>query len=211
MIIRKVNNSDLKNIVTVHQKCFPDSYSSQLNKYQWFIGSLHEQFFKEFLNDCSEIFLVCEVNNTIVGYCMGYYMDKNDQISNFFKKNRLSLGLKTIFLLLLGNKPTWNKVLSKFDKSNKENWEILNSRNEHILDDERGDLLSICILPEYRGSGMSKLLIDSFLEAMKSQGKKLCLLSVYQDNCRAINYYKKNGFELYRKKGNTSYTFMKLL
>lgn len=174
-------------------------------------GGLQGRFFEEFLNDCPELFLAVEVDSKIVGYCMGYYMDKDDQMKNFIKKNRWSLLLKTIFLMLIGNKPTWKKMLSKFDKSSKEQWEIVNTSYEHILNNERGDLLSICILPEFRGEGVSGRLMDAFLDAMKSKGKKLCLLSVLSNNDRAINYYEKNGFILYRTRGEIGRTYMKLL
>ena len=211
-MIRPVKKEDLVQITKVHQICFPDSYSSQLSKYQLFVKKrLQECFFEEFLNDCPELFLVAEVDGKIVGYCMGYYMDKDDQMSNFIKKNRWRLSLKTIFLMLIGNKPTWKKMLSRFDKSSKEQWVIVNASYEHILNNERGDLLSICILPEYRGAGVSGKLMSTFLDVMKSKGKRLCLLSVLSDNDRAITYYEKNGFILYRTRGEIGRTYMRLL
>lgn len=209
-MIRPVKKEDLAQVTKVHQICFPDSYSSQLSKYHLFTY-LQKNFFEEFLNDCPELFLVAEIDGKVVGYCMGYYMDKDDQMSNFIKKNRWRLSLKTIFLMLIGNKPTWKKMLSKFDKTSKEQWEIVNTSYEHILNNERGDLLSICILPEYRGVGVSGKLMSAFLDAMKSKGKRLCLLSVLSDNDRAISYYEKNGFILYRTRGEIGRTYMKLL
>ena len=210
-MIRPVRKDDLAQIAKVHQKCFPESYSSQLSRFPWFIKGLQEKFFEEFLNDCPELFLVAEVDGMVVGYCMGYYMDKDDQMNNFIRKNRWSLLLKTIFLMLIGNKPTWKKMLSRFDKSSKEQWKIVNTSYEYILNNERGDLLSICILPDYRGVGVSGKLMDAFLDAMKSKGKKLCLLSVLSNNDRAISYYEKNGFILYRTRGEIGRTYMKLL
>ena len=113
--------------------------------------------------------------------------------------------------MLIGNKPTWRKMLSRFDKSSKEQWKIVNTSYEHILNNERGDLLSICMLPDYRGVGVSGKLMDAFLDAMKSKGRKLCLLSVLSNNDRAISYYEKNGFILYRTRGEIGRTYMKLL
>lgn len=37
MMIRPVNISDLAQIAKVHSLCFPESYSSQLSKYQCFV------------------------------------------------------------------------------------------------------------------------------------------------------------------------------
>lgn len=208
-MIRLVEHRDLPQIAEVHKTCFPESYSSQLSRYPWFVSGLQEKFFEEYLNDCPELFFAAEADGKIVGYCMGYYLDKGDQMSNFVKKNRWRLFLKTAFLMLLGNVPTWKKVLSRFQKSSKD--EILNKDYEHILNHERGDLLSICILPEYRGAGVSAELMKVFLCEMKEQGKKICLLSVLKENKRAISYYEKNGFFLYRQRGEIGCTYMKLL
>ena len=210
--IRLVNINDLTQIAKIHQVNFPDSYSSQLNKYQQILfGGLLEKFFKEYLDDFPELFWAAEVDGNIVGYCLGYYMEKDNQMNNFIRKNRGLLLLKTVLLMILGYTPTWKKILSRFCYSSKEQWEIVNTDYEHILNNERGDLLSICILPEYRGTGISGKLISAFLDAMKSKGKKLCLLSVLSNNIRAIIYYEKNGFILYRTRGEIGRTYMKLL
>ena len=54
-------------------------------------------------------------------------------------------------------------------------------------------------------------MMELYLKSMKEHGRKLCLLSVKQDNSRAIHYYERNGFELYRTRGNEGYTFIKVL
>lgn len=53
--------------------------------------------------------------------------------------------------------------------------------------------------------------MESYLKALKINGRKICLLSVKQNNERAIRYYERNGFELYRTRGKEGYTFVKLL
>jgi ribosomal protein S18 acetylase RimI-like enzyme len=114
--------------------------------------------------------------------------------------------------MLLCNKPTWDKILSRLKhKPNVSDWTIINEKYEDILNNARGDLLSVCVLPEYRGKGYAQGMIESFLEAMRCHGQKLCLLSVKTDNVRARRYYERNGFELYRKRGEEGLTYIKRL
>ena len=210
---RKAQKEDLPQIANVHAKCFPDSYSTQLSKGCAFNNNnLLSLFYYEFYHDNPELFIVAEDNNTIVGFCMGYYMDKDNQMENFLRHNRWRVVLKTIKLLLLGNRPTWLKVTSRLRKKTKDDiWVVVNNKYEYIGDSLRGDLLSVCVLPEFRGKGYAQDLMDSYLKSMKESGRQLCLLSVRTDNERARRYYERNGFEIYRKRGNVGLTYMKLL
>ena len=214
-MIRQATIHDLPAIAKVHSICFPDSYSSQLCKLKNVIGggNLLVSFYREYLNDNPELFWVADDEDKgIVGFCMGYYMDKDDQMRNFMKHNRFKVLWKTLLLMLSGNKQTWAKMLARFKhKPSQSDWTIVNARNEHILNDQRGDLLSVCVIPEGRGKGYAQSMMEAYLAAMKVYGRKLCLLSVRTDNLRARRYYERNGFEIYRTIGEDGLTYMKLL
>ena len=214
-MIRQATLNDLPAIACVHRVCFPDSYSSQLSLFRSPIGggNLLESFYKEYMNDNPELFVVADDENSgIVGFCMGYYMDKDDQMQNFLHKNRLRILWKTFLLLLIGNKQAWNKILSRLKhKPDISDWTIVNDKYESMKNEERGDLLSVCVLPDCRGKGYAQGMMENYLDAMKKAGRKLCLLSVKKDNERAKQYYERNGFELYRTRGNEGLTYIKLL
>lgn len=213
-MIRLATIDDLPLVAKVHAFCFPDSYSTQLSKWHRFDQkNLLSLFYKEFLTDNPELFVVAEdEKNGVVGFCMGYYMDKDDQVQNFMRNNRGKILWKTLLLLLAGNKQTWKKMISRFKhKPVVSDWEIINDKYEHLLNNERGDLLSVCVLPAFRGKGYAQGMMDLYLSEMKKAGRKLCLLSVKQDNERARRYYERNGFELYRTRGNEGITYMKFL
>ncbi len=211
-MIRRATEKDLLAIGKVHSACFPDSYITQLGKVSSSNNNLLVRFYQEFINDAPELFWIADDEEIgIVGFCMGYYMDKDDQMKNFIKRNRISVAIKTILLLLLCNKQTWNKIFSIFRKGEDTIQKIVDFSNEHIKNDKRGDLLSVCILPEFRGNNVSQQLMEAFLIAMKESGRELCLLSVRTDNNRAINFYERNGFKLYRVRGSEGRTYMKLL
>ena len=213
-MVRKAKIEDLPSIACVHAKCFPDSYSTQLSKGEPFNSkNLLALFYKEFLDDNPELFVVVEdLNKSIVGFCMGYYMEKDDQMNNFIKHNRARVFYKTLKLLLSGNKPTWKKLRDRFRRKTADDmWIVVNNKYDCIKNNERGDLLSVCVLPECQGRGYAQELMNSYLSEMKKMGRKLCLLSVKKDNIRARKYYERNGFEIYRKRGNIGLTYMKLL
>ena len=168
-------------------------------------------FYQEYLNDAPELFHVaCDKDGRIIGFCMGYYMDNDAQMQRFLHKNKLSLIWKTILLLLSVNRPAWHKVISKLRRTSAE-WEIVNTKYECITNNKRGDLLSVCVLPEYRGRGYAQQLMESFLAAMKHSGREICLLSVDTDNMAARRYYERNGFEVYRTRGCDGLTYIKPL
>lgn len=212
-MIRQATSSDLQGIASVHATCFPESYMTQLSKHKWLCGNLLPAFYREFMNDNPELFVVAEdENKNVVGFCMGYYMDKDDQMSNFLRKNRIKVAVKSVLLLLTCNRSAWKKILNRIKhKPSVGDWTIVNDKYEYITNADRGDLLSVCVLPECRGKNYAQGMMELYLKQMKDAGKKLCLLSVKQDNSRAIKYYERNGFELYRTRGLEGFTYMKLL
>lgn len=212
-MIRQATINDLDGIAKVHAVCFPESYVTQLSKFQCLCGNLLPEFYREFMNHNPELFVVAEDDNKkIVGFCMGYYMDKDDQMSNFLHKNRIKVAIKSVLLLLTGNKHAWSKITARIiHKPTVADWTIVNGKYEYITNAERGDLLSVCVLPDCRGKKYAQEMMELYLKQMKDAGRKLCLLSVRQENTRAIKYYERNGFELYRTRGTEGFTFMKLL
>lgn len=91
-MIRQTTIHDLPAVAKVHSVCFPDSYSSQLCKFENTIGgNLLIPFYSEY-KDNPELFWVADDEEKgIVGFCMGYYMDKDDQMQNFINHNRFKV------------------------------------------------------------------------------------------------------------------------
>ena len=58
--------------------------------------------------------------------------------------------------------------------------------------DKCGNLLSICVLPDFKGTGIADQLIETFQNACAAQGYKHLKLSVVSENLRAIAFYKKH-------------------
>ena len=60
----------------------------------------------------------------------------------------------------------------------------------------RKSIMSFALLPEYRGKGLGKLLLNTALEHVKSQKWSFITLHVRVDNNIAQNLYKSVGFEI---------------
>ena len=67
-----------------------------------------------------------------------------------------------------------------------------------------GNLLSICILPACKGTGVAEKLIESFQLACKAEGYERLTLSVVSENSRAVAFYKKHGWRQSGKSGEST-------
>lgn len=207
MTVRQATYDDLHEIAKVHATCFPNYLSTRIGASDDCF--LLSRFYKEYLDDNPELFLVAtDDEGKIIGFCMGYYLDKSDQQSNYIRHNRRRVLTRIICLLLKGDRLAWKKLKLKFKKPH---YEILDHSLDNVPKSDIGDMLSQCVLPDYRGKGCSSLLTKQYLANMKAHGTKYCLLSMKVGNERAIGFFKKNGFIPYRKIGTTSITYMKEL
>ena len=76
---------------------------------------------------------------------------------------------------------------------------------------ESADLLSICVLPDRRGSGLASRLVDEYEAVLIKHKRRRVVLGVRTDNVRAIRFYEKKGFSLYKEAGTTSRLYAKFL
>jgi len=63
---------------------------------------------------------------------------------------------------------------------------------EQKAGDACGNLLSICVLPDFKGTGVAGKLIETFQKACAEKGYRHLRLSVVSANSRAIAFYKKH-------------------
>jgi len=82
-------------------------------------------------------------------------------------------------------------------------------KNEKLIDffecsmiPPESELYDIGISTDYQGKGYSKFLMNFYIELVKSNGCDTILLEVNNINNKAINLYKKFGFEEYGKRKN---------
>ena len=206
-MVRQAKPEDMKFIAQVHAKCFPKSFSTVLG---YTGGDLLTRYYQEYMSKAPELFFVAEnESNDIIGFCMGYYMEENNFQSDFLKHNLVRIIMRFLVLLVSGNKIAWKKFFS-FLRKNESDVKVIRSELDDIPLTKKGDLLSICVLPDCRGSGVANQLIHEYERALFDNGRSVCMLSVESDNARGIRFYEKNGYMVYKKYGE-SYQYGKVL
>ena len=76
----------------------------------------------------------------------------------------------------------------------------------HLDYDENSKLwLGILVADQYQNKGLGKRIMEMLLKAFYKLNEKKLYLSVDKDNIKAINLYKKFGFDLLEKKENVLY------
>lgn len=68
-----------------------------------------------------------------------------------------------------------------------------------LKDDKALEIERIYVLNEYHGKKVGQILYDKAIEIAKHKKADYIWLGVWEENPRAINFYKKNGFEEFDK------------
>ena len=208
-MIRQASSNDLQEIVFVHTECFSQNFSTVFGKSK--NCYLLKRLYEEYLLKVPELFLVSEnEKGKIDGFCMRYYAEYNEYKKNFLKHNFFRIACRMTRLLLTGNKTAWQKLFALIKRKRKAAVDASDSLADAPLT-EKGDLLSICVQPSRRGSGLAGQLIKEFENVLLNNGRKICLLSVQSKNARAISFYRKNGYSIYMHDPNESSVFVKKL
>lgn len=205
-MIRTATAKDLDEIVAVHCTCFPNSFTTVMGKH------LLKCYYAEFMENNRELFLVSESNENpskIDGFCMGYYGESPDGVERFIKRNFVRFSLRVLWLLLTFNGLAWKRAASVLRRKN--DVIVVNDMLRSFVRKDSAELLSICVLKDKRGTGLSSLLVDEYEQVLQEQRRRVCVLSVLADNERAIRFYEKKGFTLVKKIGSSSLVYAKTL
>jgi ribosomal protein S18 acetylase RimI-like enzyme len=187
--IRMAVDKDLSSIAYLHRKCFKGYFISSLGI------RLIQNYYKVYLHEAPEIFFVAENTKcSLVGFVMGYFPDST-AVKRFVKENFLSLAYRTVLLVLCLNKNAWKSLINNLYAF----MSPLLSKNQTLEIQSKikcADLLSICVLNEYQGSGVSSMLVDCFVRELKGHDYNCFTLSVDPNNGRARNFYNKVGMTI---------------
>ncbi len=159
--------------------------------------SLLAKYYHEFLIENPTLFVGAFDREQMVGFCMGY-MRPSRARARFEKKNAIKLSFKLLGMCFDKNSGVAERIKGKLKSmfSRKNNKASDSSEVQNKTDSEPADLLSTCVLPEYRGMGVSTELVAVFESSLRELGAREYTLSVLANNLRAINFYKKVGFEI---------------
>ena len=145
-----------------------------------------------------ELFIVAEDDQEIVVCCMGYLCENNEFRKKFISHNFISLAFRTALLVI-----SENRVFYKRASQNKKSKDHIIIIDETHTPQEKGDLLSIFVQDSQRGTGVANNLLLEYENRLKQLNRNFCVLSVENTNLCAINFYKKNGYIMYKKYGES--------
>ena len=184
-LVRAASETDMKEVAQVHKICFPSSFSTKLGV------ALLSRYYTEFYKESPYLFYVCTNNDgAICGFVMGYVLGKTNATKSFLKKNVFLLGIKVLSLLIRLDKLTWKKVGNTLFKKKTQ------SSNTNHDKDGQGDLLSICVTDEMKGTGAAAALVEEYHKALIAHGHKTCYLTCETSNPRGMAFYKKLGYDI---------------
>jgi ribosomal protein S18 acetylase RimI-like enzyme len=204
-----------KNSLAIIAKCYIDAFPNSIS------AKLGENYIKHnlgwFLEDEMKILFYIKEDNKCIGFCGGYLWTKigdgsTSSMINYSKKIRNKILLSKPWLLL--NFETIIKIFKfliikfKLTFLRNKSVEINLQRNESSL-----GLVVIGVNPNYKGKGIANLLIQQFEKFGADKDINWAHLSVRKENSRAINFYKKNGWEITSigKSNEDTFSFKKQL
>lgn len=180
MEIRDLKISDVPKIAEVHEKSFKE----------FFLTSLGRNFLKVYYSSC--------INNDKT-IAIGLF-DNEGNLHGFATGTIQSLGYHKTLLLqntflffksLLFVSLRRPKVIFRLAKN-------INKKSNKIDDKQYAELLSIAILPNLKGSGYGKVLLEEFEKKGKSHGAlKIALTTDFNNNDSVIKFYNKCGYEVF--------------
>ena len=192
--ICKAQQSDIAKVVDVHLACFKDSFSSSLGK------KILSSYYESYLKHSSDLFLVAKFDEKIVGFVVGYCCENKQAFAEFKKKNLIRIILRVICRLLIFDKRVYRKIFRKPGETT-----VLLPSFCTIERNKMGDLLSICVLPEYRKNNIASNLENEFNKSLLTLNRKYCVLSCLVSNDGGNRFYEKLCYSVYRKNKLNNY------
>lgn len=180
MNIRAADKSDFKILADIHVKAFDDFFLTSLG-----VGFMRAYYKASLQNRDSIAFCATDEDGEIIGFSSGCA-----QAAGFHKRlltDNFFLFLNQAIILLFTRPKAIIHLARNLDK------------NGNPTDDGRyAELLSIAVLPESKGSGVGKALINAFEVEAQSRGcKKISLTTDYTGNQVVLSFYKNAGYEVF--------------
>ena len=178
IVIQKATINDIDVIVRVHEAAFPNFFLTQLGT------AFLTLYYKSVMYHKDSVLLVCKMDGTTIGLCAGTVLSAGFN-TKLIKANLFRFGWESIKILL--TKP---KALIRLMKN-------MSKEDSSVSDDGNyAELLSIAVDPKVQRSGAGKTMLLELEKVIKEKGgERLSLTTDYEDNDKAVSFYKSLGYE----------------
>ena len=180
-----------------HIKSFPGRFMTEMG-YHW-LFALYLFFIKHREGICR---VAVDTNGKVIGLAIG----GEPHIRDEFLSSALFRYPHLIFWKFLSKQLVRRVLLQELVKKLHRKHAAAHSGNTKAPSNivRSGNLLSICVLPDYKGTGVAGKLIESFQLACAAEGYERLTLSVVSKNSRAVAFYKKHGWRQSDKSGKST-------
>lgn len=179
MTIKVIDSNDIESVVRIHIDAFKGFFLTELGEH--FLTT----YYKSVLNHQDGILLGYFDGDTLLGFCAATKISRGFN-SRLVKGNLVKYAFEGLRLLL--TKPfAIVRLVKNFTKSD----------NAHTDEGLYSELLSIGVALEAQGLGVGKKLLGELERRLKgSRVQKLSLTTDYEENEKALGFYKANGYTI---------------
>jgi len=179
-----------------HIKSFPGRFMTEMG-YNW-LCALYRFFIKHSGGICR---IAVDADGKVIGLAVG----GNPHIRDEFLSSAMFRYPHLIFWKFLSKRLVRRVLLQELAGKLHRNRAAAQSGDTKAPSNvvRSGNLLSICVLQDYKGTGVAGKLIESYQLACAAEGYERLTLSVLSENSRAVAFYKKHGWRQSGKSGES--------
>lgn len=182
MVVRRIENEDIKEVVGIHESAFKN----------FFLTILGSKFLTTYYNSVNRaedgVLIGCFDDDKLVGFISGSLLCCGFN-SRLIKNNLFSFCFVGISLFF-----SMPKALLRL----KNNMRKEDANHEHEDNGNYVELSSIGVDPSCQGKGVGALLLMAFEDYCIKNNKKLITLTTdFYNNDNVVNFYKNNGYEVW--------------
>lgn len=187
--LRSAEHPDVDGMVSCHIEAFPRQFMTEMGP-RWLRG-----LYGYFISHDDGI---CLVAIGEAGQVLGFAVGGEPTIRSEFLRRAVFrysyILLWKFFCTCIVRKKLLAELLRKVRVAYRRDPKATTAKGQRTDTRRSGNLLSIGVLPQYRGTGVAGKLIEAFRTASVEGFYDVLKLSVQPDNGRAIAFYRKHGW-----------------
>ncbi|KJR40687.1 glycosyltransferase [Candidatus Magnetoovum chiemensis] len=179
----------LQEITSIHLASFNTDFITSLGK-----EFVRDIYYMPILESRLGFGFVCMLNDKVIGFIVGSYDSEKIQKLRI-KKNWLKI-LLIIVRKIISKPYSIIGILKAF----------LIVKSKYLKNDAQAELVSLAVLPQFRGQGVAMRLINEFKRHLKEEGMVSCWTKTHSNAAGRVyekaGFIKQNTFQLHKRENN---------